>query len=45
MEIVAAILPSKQKLKHQAGYEDLPLYLGVVTLSPISLTSVLGLLC
>ena len=45
LEIIAAILPSKGKLKHQAGYRDLPLYFGVVTLSPVSLISVLSLLC
>lgn len=45
MEITAVILPSKGKLKHQAGYRDLPLHLGAVTLSPISLISVLSLLC
>lgn len=45
MEIIAAILPSKGKLKHPAGYRDLPLYLGAVTLSPKSVISVLSLLC
>jgi len=44
-EIRAAILPPAGKLKHQAGYRDLPVYLRAVTLPPISLISVLSLWC